>query len=221
MRSFVILTLYNSIMILIVGLGNPGEKYGRTRHNIGFMVVEQFLKDFEPVGKTVWEDNKKFKSDIVELLWTRKKGGEEKVLLAKPKTYMNNSGLAVSLISQYLHITVSDIWIVHDDIDLPLGKIKIRIGGGSAGHRGVESIIRALGTDQFIRFRLGIGKPFKGKDPRNKGRRAMEKVDDYVLSRFVPGETHELKELVKKATKALEVALEKGLEATMNRFNAK
>lgn len=199
-------------MKLIVGLGNPGEKYAMTRHNIGFMVLDQLLKNIEPVEKTEWLSNIKFKSDILEL---------DTALLAKPKTYMNNSGLAVSLLASYFKLPASDIWVVHDDIDLPIGKIKIRAGGGSAGHRGLESIMKTLGTDQFVRFRIGIGRPFKQKDPRRKSRRVFEKVDDYVLSSFVPGETHEYKELVKKGTKALEVALEKGLEAAMNRFNAK
>src|SRR3990167_9713480 len=121
-------------MKLIIGLGNPGEKYIKTRHNIGFMVVEQFLKDFEPVGKTAWEDQKALKSDIVEMEWQRKTGGGEMVVLAKPKTYMNNSGMAVKGISSWFKVHSYDIWVVHDDIDLPLGQLKIRFGGGSAGN---------------------------------------------------------------------------------------
>lgn len=203
-------------MKLIVGLGNPGEKYQRTRHNVGFMVLEQFLKNYEPVEKTVWEDNKKFKTELVEINWEN-----EKVILAKPQTFMNNSGLAVQLLTTYYKLLTTDIWVLHDDIDLPLGKIKIRAGGGSAGHKGVDSIIKSLATDKFIRFRLGIGKPFKGKIKMSQGRRSLEKVDEYVLSPFLRGETHQYKELVKKGAKALEVALEKSLEAAMNRFNAK
>lgn len=208
-------------MKLIVGLGNPGEKYVRTRHNVGFMVLDRFFKNFEPVEKTVWNYNEKFKSDIVEIEWQPKNGSVEKVILAKPQTYMNNSGLAVSLLVSYFKIEPSDILIVHDDIDLPVGKIKIRKNGGSAGHRGIESIIKSLGKDTFVRFRMGIGKPFKGKGDRVKGRRVFEKVDDYVLSSFASGETHEYKELVKKGVKALEIALEKDIEASMNQFNAK
>lgn len=207
-------------MKLIVGLGNPGEKYEKTRHNIGFMVLERFLKNYQPVEKTQWEIHDKFKADLVEITWQPKHGSAEKVILAKPMTFMNNSGQAVQLVASYYKIPATDVWIVHDDIDLPLGKMKIRIGGGSGGHRGIESIMKMLGADNFVRFRLGIGKPFKGKDPRNKGRRAMEKVDDYVLSPFVPGETHQRKELVKKTTKALEIALEKSIATSMNRFNA-
>ena len=134
---------------------------------------------------------------------------------------MNNSGMAIQLLTTYYKLLTTDLWVVHDDIDLPLGRIKIRFGGSSAGHKGVDSIIKSLGTDKFIRFRLGIGKPFKGKGERVKGRRMLEKVDEYVLSSFLPGETHQYKELTKKGAKALKVAVEKGVEAAMNRFNAK
>src|SRR3989344_1447987 len=150
-------------MKLIVGLGNFGEKYEKTRHNLGFMVLDKFFKDFEKVDKSIWKDNKKFKSDIAKLEWSfssaQDKHGKrlEKVILAKPKTYVNNSGLAVSLISEYLHIPVSDIWIIHDEIDLPLGSMRIRFGGSAGGHKGIGSIIKSLGTEKFWRFRMGIG----------------------------------------------------------------
>ena len=147
-------------MKLIVGLGNPGKQYEKTRHNLGFMVVERFLKDFEPVEKTVWENQKKIKSDIVRLEWQRQldqkfplrpaeRGFEgqakfkdqkpdesenwEEVILAKPQTYMNNSGMAVQLLTSYFSLLTSNLWVVYDDIDLPLGTMKIRFGGASAG----------------------------------------------------------------------------------------
>jgi len=205
-------------MKLIIGLGNPGRKYEKTRHNIGFMVVEKFLKDFEPVKDTVWSDEKKFKSDIAEINWQPRHGKEEKVILVKPKTYMNNSGLAVSLISQYLRILVSDIWIIHDDIDLPLGFMKIRLGGGAAGHKGVESVMEKLGTDKFWRFRMGTGNnssKFKVQSSR------LRNVDDYVLGEFRGGEKGKVKALIKRGVKAIEMGLESGLEAAMNRFNTK
>ena len=205
-------------MKLIVGLGNPGVRYQKSRHNLGFMIAEQFLKDFEPVGKTEWLDEKKFKSDIATLIWQPRHGKEEKVILVKPKTYMNNSGLAVSLISQYLNILISDIWIVHDDIDLPLGAMKIRFGGGSAGHKGVTSIIEKLGTDKFWRFRLGIGAQ-NGKWKMENGK--LRSVDDYVLGEFRSSERGKVRELIKRAAKAIEMGLEEGLEAAMNRFNTK
>ena len=170
-------------MKLLVGLGNPGVKYEKTRHNVGFMVVEQFLKDFEPVGKTVWNNSEMFKSDIVELTWQPKRGKEEKVILVKPKTFMNNSGLAVAILTTYYKIPTTDIWIVHDDVDLPMGNMKIRFGGASAGHRGVTSIMEALNTDKFWRFRLGIGHPrhtFTGRNMKYD----VKGVDEHVLITF-------------------------------------
>ena len=207
-------------MKLIVGLGNPGVKYEKTRHNVGFMVVEQFLKDFEPVRKTIWENSMKFKSDIVELEWQPKHGKEEKVVLVKPKTYMNNSGLAVQLLTSHFSLLTSNLWVVHDEVDLPLGSMKIRFGGASAGHRGVTSIMEALKTDKFWRFRLGIGHPrHNTHGPNMKFDR--KGVDEYVLHPFSGAERGKLKELIKRGAKALAMALEEGLPATMNRFNAK
>lgn len=205
-------------MKLIVGLGNPGEKYEKTRHNLGFMVVERFLKDFEPVEKTAWSNEAKFKSDIVEFEWQPKRGSPEKIILAKPKTYMNNSGMAVRLVISYWKLEPSNLWIVHDDVDLPIGNMKIRFGGASAGHRGVDSVINTLGTDKFWRFRMGIG------HPRNKTmyqKFDMKGVDEYVLRTFSGSERGKVKELVKHGAKAIEYALEHGLEAAMNRFNTK
>lgn len=205
-------------MKLIVGLGNPGEKYEKTRHNLGFMVLENFLKDFESVKDTRWENSEKFKSDILQIEWQPKKGSLEKVILVKPKTYVNNSGMAVSLISQYLNISTSNIWIVHDDFDLPLGSMKIRFGGASAGHHGVESIILKLATDKFWRFRMGtgigFGRELTAKSDRGKG-------IDFVLGIFRKGEAGKLRELVKRGSKAISLALEEGLERAMNRFNTK
>jgi peptidyl-tRNA hydrolase, PTH1 family len=213
-------------MKLIIGLGNPGEKYETTRHNLGYLVLDHFLKDAEPVEKTVWQDAPKFKSDIFELPWQPKIGDEEKVLLVKPKTYMNNSGQAVQTLSNYYKIPPEDIWIIHDELDLPLGTLKIRLGGAAAGHRGVENIIEALGTDKFWRFRLGIGHmQHRSTDEDGKehalGRMRMRNVDDYVLGEFVGKDWTEAKKLIKHASDALESALEKGLETAQNRFNTK
>ncbi len=210
-------------MKLIVGLGNPGEKYEKTRHNLGFMAVDRFFKDYQPVGKTVWEDSKKTKSEIAQIEWDGK--NIEKVMLAKPKTYMNNSGMAVKLVTSYWQIAISDVWVIHDDIDLPLGSIKIRFGGGSAGHKGIQSIIDALGTDKFWRFRLGIGKEsskFKVLASRRSGQSSkLREIDDFVLSQFGFSERGKVRELIKKTSKAIQTALEQDLEKAMNRFNAK
>src|SRR3989344_7830679 len=205
-------------MKLIVGLGNPGETHQKTRYNLGFMVVEQFLKDFEPVGKTEWVDEKKFKSDTIALTWQPRHGKEEKVILAKPKTYMNNSGLAVQLITSYYKLPATDIWIVHDDIDLPIGSMKIRFGGGTAGHHGIESIMEKLGTEKFWRFRMGIG--VKSERPEAKGE-MIKNVEDFVLGRFTGAERGKVKDMIKRGSQAIEIGLEKDLEAAMNRFNTK
>lgn len=205
-------------MKLIVGLGNYGDKYLKTRHNLGFMVVEQFLKDFEPVDKTVWDDNKKFKGDILQFEWKPKFGDVEKVILLKPKTFMNNSGLSVSLVVQYYHIDPKDIWIVHDEMDLPLGSMKIRLGGSAAGHHGIQSVMDKLDTEKFWRFRMGIG---QSKTHKEMARTKMRDVEDFVLGNFGRGEISEIRKLVKRGADALETALEKDLDAAMNRFNTK
>ncbi|MBI4089285.1 MAG: aminoacyl-tRNA hydrolase [Candidatus Levybacteria bacterium] len=213
-------------MKLIVGLGNPGEKYEKTRHNLGFLVVEKFLKDFETVKDTVWEDSKKFKSDIAQIEWQPKRGTLEKAILVKPRTYMNNSGLAVSLICSFYKIVPEDVWAIHDDIDLPLGALKIRLGGASAGHHGVESIMEYLSSDKFWRLRMGIGirNARFAESRREKLKMKNEKlraVDNYVLGEFRGNEKGKVKELVKRTSGAIEAALERGLEIAQNRFNTK
>lgn len=207
-------------MKLIVGLGNPGEKYEHTRHNLGFAVIERFLKDVEPVNKTVWQEEKKFKSDIAEINWQPKFGNAEKVILAKPKTFMNNSGQAVALLMQFYKIKADDVWVVHDDIDLEIGMMRIRMGGSSAGHRGVESIIESIGTEKFWRFRLGIGHPKHGNDAKHHKENQRD-VDDFVLGIFTHGEAGKVRELIKHATKAIKGALEDGLLAAMNHYNTR
>lgn len=207
-------------MKLIVGLGNPGEKHEKTRHNLGFLVLDRFLRDFSQVQKTIWEDNKKFKCDMAKIDWQPKKGILRKVILVKPKTYMNNSGLCVELVSSFYKINPSDIWIIHDEIDLPLGSMKIRLGGGSAGHKGVMSIMNSLGTEKFWRFRLGIGHPrlnTKGRSLKIK----LRGIDDFVLKEFAAGESGKIRELIKKASKSIQTALEENIEKAMNRFNTK
>src|SRR3989344_3844023 len=206
-------------MKLIIGLGNPGEKYEKTRHNLGFLVLDRFLKDFSQVQKTIWEDNKKFKCDMAKIDWQPKKGILKKVILIKPKTYMNNSGLAVSLISEFLNIPASDIWIIHDDIDLPLGSMRIRFGGSAGGHKGIESIIKSLGTEKFWRFRLGIGSSKKMID--GKWQMKDRDIEDFVLKEFTHGEKGKVGELIKKSPLAIEMGLEEGLDKAMNKFNTR
>lgn len=201
-------------MKIIVGLGNPGEKYEGTRHNIGFATLDHLLKKYEPVEKSVWEDNKKTKSQIKKLTI-----GTFPILLAKPQTFMNNSGMALSLLTQYFKIKPEEVIIIHDDLDLPLGKIQIRFGGGSAGHNGIESVIEALGTDKFTRIRMGIGHP-RGKNPIDEVR-SHDSVSNYVVSHFSEGEHKDVRTMIKHVQKNLELLLEHGIETFMSRYNIK
>lgn len=201
-------------MKIIVGLGNPGEQYEKTRHNIGFMVLDQLLKDIEPVSKTFWTDEPRFKADIAEVVWQPKEGPAEKVFLVKPKTYMNNSGLSVQLISAFYKVPATDLWIVHDDADLRLGAVRIRLGGGSAGHRGIESILQHVPDGNFWRVRLGIGRP-ELQDASVKG------IDGFVLGTFTHQEHAKIRELIPNAANAIQDGLADGLEAAMNRYNTK
>lgn len=200
-------------MKLLVGLGNPGEKYQDTRHNIGFMVLEHFLKHASPLKDTLWHDEPKFKSDIAMIDWQSKEGKLEKIILVRPKTFMNNSGMAIALIAKFYHIDADDIWVVYDDIDLNLGSFRIRFGGGAGGHRGVESVLEQVGNELFWRFRVGIGRP--------DGLGGVKGVDNYVLGNFGSSDHGKVREVIKRASDALEMALEKDLQTAMNRFNTK
>lgn len=188
-------------MILIVGLGNPGEKYQNTRHNLGFMVLDGLLGKLTPVEKTAWKENKKFNSLVAKI---------GNLILIKPQTFMNASGMAVAKIANFYKIKPEEIWAIHDDVDLPLERIRIIKGRGAAGHRGVESIIKELGTIDFVRFRLGIGHPGLGSSEKE--------VERYVLASFSRGEKSKARRMVKKAVKAIGVALEKGTEESIQRF---
>jgi len=196
-------------MKIIVGLGNPGEKYQNTRHNLGFMVVDEAARKFLPLKETKWEEDKQANALVLRV--------PPNILLVKPLTFMNASGKAVAKLASSFRLQASSIWVVHDDVDLPLGKIKIRLGGGSAGHRGVESIIKELGTDEFVRFRVGIGRPQKSSKFKVQ---SSKLVEDYVLEEFSVKEKSEVRKVIKKTTRAIQVALEKGPERAMNEFNA-
>lgn len=203
-------------MKLIAGLGNPGDKHAKTRHNLGFTIVDAFLKDFSTSSQNLWHAEKKFQAEIAEIDWQPKKGVMEKIILVKPLTYMNGSGVAIGLIAKFYKIAAKDVWIIHDEIDLPLGGMKIRFAGASAGHKGVESIIEHLGTDKFWRFRIGIGVQHEKIQTKK-----VKAIDNYVLGEFSEGEKGKAREIIKKGKKALEDALEEGLEKAMNRFNTK
>jgi len=196
-------------MNLIVGLGNPGEKYQSTRHNIGFMVVDKVLKDIANVEKT-WE----LRKDLNTYLF---KNGD--LIFAKPQAFMNNSGVVVKRIVNLYKVPVEQIWVIHDDIDLPLGKIRIRTGGGSAGHHGIESIIREVGGDTFIRFRLGVGRGNVEEKASSKQNLHRHGVEKYVVSPFTTHEEGEVRKLIKHTAKAIAIALHKGIDKAMNQYN--
>ncbi len=179
-------------MILIVGLGNSGKKYQNNRHNLGFMVLDKLAGE-RTSGQ--WTKIKKLQAEIIR---------SSSFILAKPQTMMNLSGLAVARTTHFYKIKLENIWIVHDEIDLPLGEIKIGRGQGSAGHRGVESIIKELGANQFIRFRLGIGRPDLGSNKKE--------IEDYVLDPFRKEEKNRAQTMITQAIKVIEEALEKGLD---------
>lgn len=192
-------------MKLIVGLGNPGEKYKNTRHNLGFEILEEFRRKNNLED---WNNESKFKAQIIKL-------GDD-LILARPQTFMNESGWAVSAIANFFKILPADVVVIHDDLDLPLGKIKVRMGGSGAGHHGIESVIKGLGTDQFIRVRLGIGNE---KSHSDEHKRLSFHAEGFVLEKFESKEKSEVKSMVKQGIRALEVIFDQGIEAAQNQFN--
>ena len=177
-------------MILIVGLGNPGKKYQLTRHNIGFRVVDAFFKKNRDVYFfSNFRLEKKFQAVI-----SAGKFNDKKIILAKPQTFVNLSGKAVKKLISNFQFPISNLLVIHDDIDLPLRKIRISKGRGAAGHKGVESIINELRTKNFVRFRIGII-PKSGK-PKNP--------EKFVLQKFNKEEEKIVKEVIKKTATAVE-----------------
>lgn len=191
-------------MKLVVGLGNPESGYAGTRHNLGFEILDELVKKLNLVD---WVKEDKFKSELIKT---------PELILVKPQTYMNNSGMAVKNLVDYYKIPIEDIVIVHDELDLPLGKIKVRQGGAAAGHHGVESVISSLGNDQFIRVRLGIGN-LKTQSSEHKGQSLN--TEKFVLELFKPVEKPQVKHMIKQAIRALELVLQKGLPEAQNQFN--
>lgn len=202
-------------MKIIIGLGNPGEKYLGTRHNLGFETLDYFLKKYESVDESNWQTDKKSKSLIKKI-----KIKKDRILIAKPQTFMNNSGEAVSLLASYYKVKPHDLVIIHDELDLPLGKIQIRFGGGTAGHNGLESIIESLGTDKFIRIRMGVGKPLR-VDGKRFDIKSPRTIDNYVLQSFSEGELHEVKNMIKHVQKNLELLLSHGFDTFMSKYHTK
>lgn len=189
-------------MKLVVGLGNPGNEYASNRHNAGFMCINHFAR-----AHGIRFDRKKAKSRV----GTGVVHGVE-VVLARPQTYMNRSGEAVKALLSKYKTSVDDLIVVHDELDLPVGRIRIRKGGSSAGNHGIESIIAETGIADFIRVRVGIGHPVDETEARAE-------VIDHVLGDFSPDEKKVIDGVIPRVTEALDCLIKDGLDAAMNRFN--
>ena len=186
-------------MKLILGLGNPGRSYHWTRHNVGFLLLDGLAKKH---GIDVSRRG-------MGSLYGRGRVGTEEVILAKPQTFMNLSGEAAQRLLQFFKIPPENLIVLHDDLDLPMGKPKIRVRGGHGGHKGIQSIIEALGNDGFLRFKMGIGRPSRpGQDPA-----------DFVLEPLTEAEREEFRKMMEENLEALEVLLLEGPQAAMNRFH--
>lgn len=186
-------------MKLIVGLGNPGKEYQNNRHNFGFMVLDSWALDLK------WKKSVRFKSEIADLPPVQ----YERAILVKPRTFMNLSGEAVLAASRFYKVGFSDILVIHDDVDLPLGNIRFARKGSAGGHNGVSSVVQLLGSQNFCRLKLGVG---RSHNPH---------VDtaDHVLEDFLKGESRTRDHVIRTAVQAVQVWLAEGIDQAMNRFN--
>ncbi|CFX10162.1 Peptidyl-tRNA hydrolase [Syntrophomonas zehnderi OL-4] len=184
-------------MKIIVGLGNPGKEYKDTRHNVGFMVMEELASRYR-----VEKQESRFDAIIGHI-----RMGGEKVLLVKPLTYMNLSGKSVQPLMHWYKLDLNDLMVVYDDMDLPMGTLRIRKQGGNGGHKGMASISDRLGSQDFARSRIGIGRPNSGE------------AVNWVLGRFTEDEREQIRMVVKNAADALEKWVQVGIDEAMNAYN--
>jgi PTH1 family peptidyl-tRNA hydrolase len=185
--------------VLVVGLGNPEAKYAGNRHNIGFMVLDKLGQD-AGISMT--------KSKFKGIYGTGHIEGASAVLL-KPQTYMNLSGRSVAPAQKFFDVDSSDVLVVHDELDLPYGRVRLKIGGGHAGHNGLRSMVKETGSNEFSRLRVGIGRPVHGD------------VSNFVLSDFARGEEQEwLPDLIERSVQAIKLAIRLGARPAMNKVNA-
>ncbi len=187
----------STLALLIAGLGNPGREHAGDRHNVGWMVVEELARRHDGSFRS------KFSGRLAE---TRM--GDARVALLEPETYMNDSGRSISAAARFFKVSPQDVLVVHDDVDLDVGRLQARAGGGLAGHNGLRSIAEILGTQEFLRLRVGVGRPGRG-DPRP--------VADYVLSPFTAEDDADV--IVARAADAVESVLAEGLDTAQQRFN--
>lgn len=189
---------------LIVGLGNPEPKYDRTRHNVGFAAIDALAQSWQiPLS-----ENRKFQAEFGE----GKAPQVGKIRLLKPLTYMNRSGQAIRAATDWFKLTPESVLVIYDDMDLPLGKTRLRLSGSAGGHNGMKSAIAHLSTQNFPRLRIGIGKPQSstGEDSA---------TISYVLGRFSSNETQQIAEVLQTVVAAVELSLKQGVEKAMNRYN--
>ncbi len=187
-------------MKIIVGLGTPGRKYERTRHNAGFMAADEVARNLQV----------SISQEKHHALIGKGRMDAETVVLAKPQTYMNESGRSVSSLLRYTSVAASDLIVVHDELDLPPGTVRVKNGGGHGGHNGLRSIIDHLGSPDFVRVRVGVGRPSPGRD-----------AADYVLSPFSPDERADAERSFDRAAEAVVAIIVNGLTKAMNDFNKK
>ena len=189
--------LASTLDLLIAGLGNPGREYAATRHNVGWMVIDELARRLDGSWRS------KFSGQLAEV---RLDGA--RLALVKPETYMNESGRSLAAAATFFKTPVESVLVVHDDVDLEVGRLQARAGGGLAGHNGLRSIAQSLGSQEFLRLRVGVGRPGRG-DRRS--------VADYVLAPFAP--EADVAGLVSTAAAAVEAIVRGGLEAAQTRFN--
>jgi PTH1 family peptidyl-tRNA hydrolase len=200
-------------MWLIAGLGNPGKKYERNRHNVGFRVVDELVRRHS-LGP--------LRDKIGGLGWVGAIG-TARVAVVKPMKYMNHSGFAVSQAAQFHGVLPEELVVVHDEIDLPFARLRLKAGGGHGGHNGLRSIVEQLGHSDFLRVRIGVGRPPGG--PREEGAERPDQgagagqVSSYVLADFPAEMDRDVAALVERATDATEAILARGIRAAMNQFN--
>jgi len=187
----------STLDLLVAGLGNPGREYERTRHNAGWMVLDEVARRHGGSWRS------KFSGSLSEV-----RLGDLRLALLKPETYMNESGRSVAAAARFFKVEPDSLLVVHDDVDLEAGRLQARRGGGLAGHNGLRSLARDLGTQDFLRLRIGVGRPGRG-DPRS--------VSDWVLSPFAPEE--DVDALVSRAADAVETIATEGVEEAQQRFN--
>ena len=187
-------------MYLIAGLGNPGLQYDNTRHNVGFMLLDYIARD----NHLSFTESRWKALTVKTFLW------EESVVLLKPETFMNNSGTAVAAAAHYYRLSADDIIVIHDDLDIPFGRLKFIAGGGDGGHKGVRSCIEQLGSRDFIRIRIGIGRPATPIPP-----------EKFVLAKFDPEEQAAMEKMMVEMAAALKILLQQGVSAAMNIANKK